>query len=166
MDRLYSAAKRAIVQSLKVKKGEKLLLVTDRQKMKIAEAIAHWANKSNAEVTTYLMTETVRPITAPTAIFKEMMAMADLTMYMLDARVAEKPFRGYMVANGARRTASAPISPSASRVGSGRTTTAISARGANTGTCPPASATPAPSRKPSRAASSSASSMTRSAGGR
>ncbi len=32
-----------------------------------------------------------------------MMAMADLTMYMLDARVAEKPFRGYMVANGAKR---------------------------------------------------------------
>jgi leucyl aminopeptidase (aminopeptidase T) len=103
MDRLYTAAKRAIVQSLKVKKGEKLLLVTDRQKMKIAEALAYWTQKSNAEVTTYLMTETVRPITAPTAIFKEMMAMADLTMYMLDARVAEKPFRGYMVANGAKR---------------------------------------------------------------
>ena len=66
MDKLFSAAKRAIVQSLKVKKGEKLLLVTDRQKMKIAEALAYWANKSSAEVTTYLMTETVRPITAPT----------------------------------------------------------------------------------------------------
>jgi leucyl aminopeptidase (aminopeptidase T) len=103
MDKLYSAAKRAIVQSLKVKKGEKLLLVTDRQKMKIAEALAHWTQKSGGEVTTYLMTETVRPITAPTAIFKEMMAMADLTMYMLDARVQEKPFRGYMVANGAKR---------------------------------------------------------------
>ncbi|MFA4948434.1 MAG: hypothetical protein WC674_08020, partial [Candidatus Krumholzibacteriia bacterium] len=103
MDRLYSAAKRAIFQSLKVKKGEKLLLVTDRQKMKIAEAFAHWAKESNAEVTTYLMTETVRPITAPTAIFKEMIAMADVTMYMLDARVQEKPFRGFMVANGAKR---------------------------------------------------------------
>ena len=74
MDRLCSAAKRAIVQSLKVKKGEKLLLVTDRQKMKIAEALAFWAKKSNAEVTTYLMTETVRPIDAPTEIFKEMIA--------------------------------------------------------------------------------------------
>lgn len=103
MDKLYSAAKRAIVQSLRVKKGEKLLLVTDRQKMSIAEALASWAKGSGAEVTTYLMTETVRPITEPTSIFKEMMAMVDVTMYMLDARVQEKPFRGYMVANGAKR---------------------------------------------------------------
>ncbi len=102
MDKLLSAAKRAIVQSLKVRKGEQLLLVTDRQKMKIAEALAYWTKASGAEVTTYLMTETVRPITEPTSIFKEMMARADLTMYMLDARVAEKPFRGYMVANGAK----------------------------------------------------------------
>jgi leucyl aminopeptidase (aminopeptidase T) len=102
MDKLYSAAKRAIVQSLKVKRGEKLLLVTDRQKMKIAEALAYWAKQSGAEVTTYLMTETVRPITEPTAIFKEMIAMAEVTMYMLDARVQEKPFRGFMVANGAK----------------------------------------------------------------
>jgi leucyl aminopeptidase (aminopeptidase T) len=103
MDRLSSAAKRAIVQSLKVRKGEKLLLVTDRQKMRIAEALAFWAAKQGAEVTTYLMTETVRPITAPTDIFKEMIAMADLTMYMLDARIEEKPFRVFMVASGAKR---------------------------------------------------------------
>ncbi|MDD4856813.1 MAG: aminopeptidase [Candidatus Krumholzibacteria bacterium] len=103
MDKLYSAAKRAMVQSLKVKKGEQLLLVTDRQKMKIAEALAYWANRSGAEVTTYLMTETVRPIAAPTSIFKEMIAAADLTMYMLDARIQEKPFRGFMVANGSKR---------------------------------------------------------------
>jgi ubiquinone/menaquinone biosynthesis C-methylase UbiE len=37
MDKLMSAAKRAIVQSLKVKKGERLLPVTDRQKMKAEE---------------------------------------------------------------------------------------------------------------------------------
>jgi leucyl aminopeptidase (aminopeptidase T) len=103
MDKLYGAAKKAIVSSLKMKKGERFLLVTDKQKLKIAEALAYWANKSNVEVTTYLMAETVRPITAPTAIFKEMIAMADVTMYMLDARVQEKPFRGYMVANGATR---------------------------------------------------------------
>jgi leucyl aminopeptidase (aminopeptidase T) len=102
MDRLSSAAKRAIIQSLKVKRGEQLLLVTDRQKMRIAEALACWAQARGAEVTTYLMTETVRPITAPTSIFKEMIAGADVTMYMLDARVQEKPFRGYMVANGAK----------------------------------------------------------------
>lgn len=102
MNKLYSAAKQAIVGSLKVKKGEKLLLVTDRQKMPIAEALAFWAKKQDAEVTTYLMTETLRPITAPTSIFVKMIEAANVTMYMLDARVEEKPFRGFMVAKGAK----------------------------------------------------------------
>lgn len=102
MDRLYSAAKKAIVNSLKLKKKEKLLLVTDRQKMRIAEAFAFWAKKSGSEVTAYLMTETLRPITGPTSIFAEMMKRSDATMYMLDARVEEKPFRGFMVKNGGR----------------------------------------------------------------
>ncbi len=102
MNKLYSAGKQAIVGSLRVRKGEKLLLVTDKQKMPIAEALAFWAGKQGAEVTTYLMTETLRPINAPTSIFKTMIEQANVTMYMLDARVAEKPFRGFMVANGAK----------------------------------------------------------------
>ncbi len=102
MSKLLSAAKRSIYDSLRLKKGEKLLLVTDRQKMKIAEALAHWAKKSGAEVTTYLMTETLRPITGATSLFEAMIKKADATIYMLDARVEEKPFRGFMVENGGR----------------------------------------------------------------
>lgn len=102
MDKLYNAAKKAINNSLKLKRGEKLLLVTDRQKMKIAEALAFWAKRAGGEITTYLMTETLRPIDAPTSIFKTMMKNADATIYMLDARVEEKPFRGFMVENGGR----------------------------------------------------------------
>jgi flagellar hook assembly protein FlgD len=37
--------------------------------MRIAEALAYWGRKRGAEVTTYLMTETLRPITGPTEIF-------------------------------------------------------------------------------------------------
>ncbi|OQX85855.1 MAG: hypothetical protein B6D63_01325 [Candidatus Latescibacteria bacterium 4484_7] len=102
MDKLYSAAKNAIQKSLKLKRGEQLLLVTDKQKMKITEALAHWAKKANAEVTTYLMTETLRPIKAPTEIFRTMIRKADATIYLLDARIEEKPFRGFMVENGGR----------------------------------------------------------------
>jgi len=102
MDKLMSAAKQAVTGSLKVKKGENFLIVTDRQKMRIAEALAYWGKKSGAEVTTYLMTETLRPITGPTEIFKLMMKKADVSVYMLDARVAEKPFRGYMVEHGGK----------------------------------------------------------------
>ena len=102
MDKLYSAAKRAVQNSLKIKKGEKYLLITDRQKMRIAEALAYWAAQARADVTTYLMTETLRPITAPSALFEMMIKKADVVTYMLDARVEEKPFRGFMVENGGR----------------------------------------------------------------
>lgn len=102
MNKLYKASKKAINDSLKVKKGEKVLLVTDKPKMPVAEALAYWCKKAGAETTTYLMTETLRPITAPTKMFQEMIKFASVTMYMLDARVPEKPFRGFMVENGAR----------------------------------------------------------------
>ncbi|MBD3180006.1 MAG: hypothetical protein GF417_10620 [Candidatus Latescibacteria bacterium] len=103
MNSLYKAARKAVNDCLKLKKGENLLLVTDKKKMQIAEAVAYWAGEKKAQVTTYLMTETLRPITEPTEIFKTMMRKADASIYMLDARVEEKPFRGYMVANGVKR---------------------------------------------------------------
>lgn len=98
--KLYQAAEKAVNQSLRLRKGEKFLLVTDRDKMDIAEAFAYWAKESGAETTTYLMTETLRPISEPTRLFKEMAERASVIAYMLDARIQEKPFRGYMVKAG------------------------------------------------------------------
>jgi leucyl aminopeptidase (aminopeptidase T) len=101
-DKLASAADRAVRQSLRLKTGEKLLLVTDTAKLQIAEALALAAKKAGAEVTTYLMTETLRPITAPTRQFKELIRGASATIYLLEGRFPEKPFRGFMVAEGAK----------------------------------------------------------------
>src|SRR4030043_1016769 len=103
-NKLYSAADRAINQALRLKPGEKYLLVTDKQKMDIAEALAYWAKQAGAETTTYLMTETLRPITEPTRLFKELTKRAKVFVYMLDARSAEKPFRGFMVSEGMKRS--------------------------------------------------------------
>lgn len=100
MDKFYQAAEKAICQSLKIKPGENFLLITDKPKMEIAEALAFWAKKQEVETTTYLMTETLRPITEPTAIFKDMIAKSDVVTYMLDPRIEEKPFRGFMVKEG------------------------------------------------------------------
>ena len=100
MEKLYQAAEKAVNQSLKIKEGENFLLITDKQKMDIAEAMAHWAKKTGAETTTYLMTESLRPIAEPTRIFKDMIDKADVVTYMLDARIEEKPFRGFMVKEG------------------------------------------------------------------
>ncbi len=97
---LYNAAEKLVKSSLKIKQGESFLLVTDEPKLEIAKAIAYWAKEVGAETTTYLMTETLRPVQKETAIFAEMIAKANVTAYMLDARIEEKPFRGYMVKYG------------------------------------------------------------------
>ena len=102
MTRLLSAARKAINDALKVKKNESVLLVTDKLKMPIAEALGHWLARSGAETTTYLMTETLRPIQGPTAMFKSMIRKADVTIYMLDSRIEEKGFRFAMVSDGGR----------------------------------------------------------------
>lgn len=100
MDDLFLAAEKAIVQALALKEGEQFLLVTDKQKIDIAEALAYWAKKVGAETTTYLMAETLRPITKPTTLFQLLCVKASAMAYMLDARMEEKPFRGYMVKAG------------------------------------------------------------------
>lgn len=100
--KLDAAAERAVVQALRIRKGEKYLLVTDTAKLEIAEALARFAKDAGAEVTTYLMTETLRPITGPTRQFKELIRGANVTTYLLEGRFPEKPFRGFMVAEGAK----------------------------------------------------------------
>lgn len=100
MDELLQAAEKAIMQALVLKEGEQFLLVTDKHKMDIAEALAFWAKKAGAETTTYLMTETLRPINEPTTLFRMLCVKASALAYMLDARMEEKPFRGYMVKAG------------------------------------------------------------------
>lgn len=101
-DKLHAAADRAVNQALRIRRGEKYLLVTDTAKLEIAEALAFHAQKAGAEVTTYLMTETLRPITGPTRQFKALIEGASVTTYLLEGRFPEKPFRGFMVAQGAK----------------------------------------------------------------
>jgi len=101
-DKLTRAADRAVNQALRIRKGEKFLLVTDTPKLEIAEALAFFAKRAGAETTTYLMTETLRPITEPTRQFKELIRGANVTTYLLEGRFPEKPFRGFMVAEGSK----------------------------------------------------------------
>ena len=96
--KLDKAAERAVTQALRLRQGESFLLVTDEPKLEIAGALARWARKAGAETTTYLMTEALRPIEEPTGLFRVMAEKADAVAYMLEARIEEKAFRGYMVA--------------------------------------------------------------------
>jgi leucyl aminopeptidase (aminopeptidase T) len=99
-DKLRLAAENAVTQALRLKTGESFLLVTDTLKLPIAEAIARAAKAAGAETTTYLMTEALRPIQEPTKLFREITPRATAMLYMLEGRIAEKPFRGYMVGAG------------------------------------------------------------------
>jgi len=99
-NRLYRAAERAVRDSLRLRPGERFLLVTDAAKLEIADALAFWAKQAGAEVTTYLMTESLRPIVEPPRLLREMAGRATAIAYVLDARVEEKPFRGFLVKTG------------------------------------------------------------------
>jgi leucyl aminopeptidase (aminopeptidase T) len=100
MDRLSQAAERAVRQSLRLRPGERFLLVSDEAKLEIAEALAFWAKRAGAETTTYLMTETLRPIVEPPRLLREMAKRATAIAYVLESRAEEKPFRGYLVKTG------------------------------------------------------------------
>ncbi len=104
MNKLYSAADKAINQALKIGKSDRFLLITDEPKLEIADALAYWAKKTGAEVTTYLMAEPLRPITGPTSLFQEMAKKSTVMAYVLDGRIQEKPFRSYMVSMGMKPT--------------------------------------------------------------
>jgi leucyl aminopeptidase (aminopeptidase T) len=100
MNKLDKAAKRAVIQSLRVKRGEDFLLVTDRAKLEIAEALAFWAKRAGAETTTYLLTETLRPVTEPTRLLRELAGRATCLAYVLESRIEEKALRGFLVKIG------------------------------------------------------------------
>ncbi len=100
MDKLRRAAGRAIRQSLKVRRNENVLLVTDEPKLEIAAALAFWVRRAGAETTTYLMPETLRPVTEPTRLFRSLAEKASCIVYTLESRIEEKPFRGYLVKTG------------------------------------------------------------------
>jgi leucyl aminopeptidase (aminopeptidase T) len=104
MNRLESASMKLVKESLKVKKGENVLLVTDEPKLPIARHVARFINQAKGEVTTYLMTESIRPIKTTTKLLKKILKDADAVIYMLDARMAEKTFRIDLVDTGTRHS--------------------------------------------------------------
>jgi leucyl aminopeptidase (aminopeptidase T) len=99
-DKLDQAARRTVKQALKLRPGESFLLVTDREKLEIAEALAVWAKKVGAETTTYLMAKSLRPIIEPTRLLRQMAKKATAIAYLLEARIEEKPFRSFLVKTG------------------------------------------------------------------
>ena len=104
MNALTRAAERAVRQSLRLRRGERFLLVTDAAKLEIAEALAFWARRAGAETMTYLMTETLRPIVEPPRLLREAAERATAIAYVLEARAEEKPFRGFLVKTGRSRS--------------------------------------------------------------
>lgn len=94
---LMAAAERATKGAFRVKPAERVLLVTDKQKLPIAEAFAHWFHHVRADTTTYLMVDTLRPIVHIPVGLRRLAEESDLTVYVLDSRSEEMQFRRELV---------------------------------------------------------------------
>ncbi|OGD28348.1 MAG: hypothetical protein A2Y56_11565 [Candidatus Aminicenantes bacterium RBG_13_63_10] len=100
MTKLARAADKAIRGSLRLKRSDRFLLVTDTGSLKVAEALAGAARAAGAETTTYLLTESLRPVAEPTGLLRLMARRATAIAYILESRFQEKTFRGFLVKTG------------------------------------------------------------------
>lgn len=100
MTRLARAADKAVRGSLRLKPADRFLLVTDEPSLEVAEALAGAARAAGAETTTYFLAEALRPVAEPTELLKLMVRRATAMAYVLQPRLQEKTFRGYLVRAG------------------------------------------------------------------
>ncbi|MBM3297395.1 MAG: hypothetical protein FJY83_07320 [Candidatus Aminicenantes bacterium] len=100
MTKLLRAADKAVRVSLKLKPSDRFLLVTDAPSLEVAEALAGAARAAGAETTTYLLLESLRPLSEPTELLKLMVRRATALAYVLQSRFREKTFRGFLVRAG------------------------------------------------------------------
>ncbi len=95
MDPIEYGARQAVVNCLKVKDGEKVVIVTDRETEKLADALVAQAEKVGAEVTKFVMedfgerpTDGVNPIAFPDEI-GEALADAQVSFYIAQGKKGE-----------------------------------------------------------------------------
>lgn len=100
MTSLDNAVNTAVNSCLKIRSGEKVLLVTDSDKLKITEVFSRAAKEKGAEVDVYYMAEGCRPYIETSKILEEMLRSCDVLVYSLKGMAAEKPFRWSMVRSG------------------------------------------------------------------
>jgi len=96
------AAKQAIQGSLRVRQGEEVLVVVDRDALPFGEAVAYWCKTAGASVNTFYMADAARPYSKPTKAFSDLISRADVTIYAIRSIAEEKPFRSFMVGEGRR----------------------------------------------------------------
>ena len=99
---LYEAAEKAVKQSFKIKKGEKCVLVTDKENEPIANAIVKFMKEVGAEVNVYYLIENARPYTEVPSVLEKMFENSDFMLYAIKHMSGEKAFRGKMVSLGRR----------------------------------------------------------------
>jgi leucyl aminopeptidase (aminopeptidase T) len=97
-------ARLAISQCLKVKKGENVLIFTDRHKVHFAEDLAGAINDCGAYVSIFYVPEAIRPVERITDLHAVSLAAADAVIYVLETESngidlsREVAFRHYLIA--------------------------------------------------------------------
>ena len=90
----------AVKNCFNIKPSENVLIVTEKEKLPIAEGFAEAIKKGGAEVDTYLLNEALRPISEPTKGFRGLIENMDLVVYILRSVAQEKTFRTFMIEQG------------------------------------------------------------------
>ncbi|MBN2492494.1 MAG: aminopeptidase [Planctomycetes bacterium] len=90
---LLHAAERATKGALRVKPAERVVLITDRHALSIAEAFVHWFHHVRADLVTCLLAEPLRPADVLPAFLRRLVERADLTVCLIEERVRERRWR-------------------------------------------------------------------------
>jgi aminopeptidase len=97
MDPIEFGAKQAVVNCLKVKKGEKVVVITDRKTEKLADALVHQAKEVDATVTKFVMEDFGKrsedgkdPLKFPKEI-AETMKKSQVSFYIAQGKPGELP---------------------------------------------------------------------------
>lgn len=97
---MFEAIHVAVKNCFNVKPGESVLVVTEKEKLSIAEGFADAIKREGGEVDTYVLNEALRPVAEPTKGFRILIENMDLVIYILKSVAQEKTFRTFMIEQG------------------------------------------------------------------
>lgn len=89
---LIEAAERAAKGAIRVKPGERTVILTDTERLDVAEAFAHWSNHVRSDTTLLYYPDSMRPIRGFFGQLRALVSGADLTMLLVGAHDEENDF--------------------------------------------------------------------------
>ncbi len=100
---LIEAAERAAKGALRVKPGERTVILTDTDRLDVAEAFAHWSHHVRSDTTLLYYPDSMRPIRGFTGQLRTLVTDADMTILLVGKHDEENDFATKVRAAGVDR---------------------------------------------------------------